>query len=800
VPHPVAANDEVERPRPDVNRTVKVADDDGIAPGIEPGHRDLRPEVGADDGADLGVLSAGMARPCGQRNAEVGVNEAVDRHGDPVAKHPAQHPVAMIAGGETVAVGEKERSPLRGDADRVGEGVESDFPLKEGTGPPVVIAAQEEDGEAGARQGLESGQDGEAARGNGVAILEPEVEEIAHEDEGGGLPRDLLEEFEESPLLLPFALRGGRADMGVADEVDGPPGAARVVGKLHRPLIPDGRPATNAARASCTPRQGFYDDAGGIRFRGRKSPGEVDDMTRTLKRRPAFRAAGFLAGGTLLAGLVLGILFSSALEWPGAGRADQNRGGRGSATPGRQSLAPPAEGADPPAGEFPLKSPFVAVARQVVPAVVYVDAARRMPHPPIPDDRIHGDVLRRLFPDDGRDEIVMPSSGSGFIFDDEGYILTNNHVVAGASDITVHLSDGRNFAGEIIGSDDKTDVAVLRIRPRDGEAPLPVVRLGDSDAVEVGDWAIAIGNPLGQLEGSVTVGVISAKGRSDLDIVGGGPDYQDFLQTDASINFGNSGGPLVNTRGEVIGINTAINPTGQGLGFAIPVNMARNVSAQLIATGRVTRGYMGVVPQQLTAELAEGLGLATYRGILVAHVESGGPADRAGLRVKDVITAIDGVEVLEVNRFRRLVAEAPVGEDLTLRVLRDGQAQIRRVSLAERPDEAAAVPPRRELPADDRPAEWFGARLEPMSRDLAEQFEVDFMPGLAVTAIEAGSPADDAGLIEGDIVLELNEKPVRTLDDWGRIMEAARGRTRPLVLLVSRNGVATYVALRGGSR
>jgi serine protease Do len=439
----------------------------------------------------------------------------------------------------------------------------------------------------------------------------------------------------------------------------------------------------------------------------------------------------------------------------------------------------------------------VAVARVVVPAVVYVDANRRVAHPAIPDDKIHGDLFRRFLPPGGGEgnEMNFPSSGSGFIFDDQGHVMTNNHVVEGASDITVHLIDGRAYPGELIGSDDKTDVAVLRVVVPAGDPPLPTLRLGDSDSVQVGEWAMAIGNPLGQLEGSVTVGVISAKGRADLEIMGGGPDYQDFIQTDASINFGNSGGPLVNTRGEVIGINTAINPTGQGLGFAIPINMARNVGRQLIASGSVTRGYMGIVPQALTPELAEGMGLSVNRGILITHVEEGGPADRAGIRQKDVILSLDGQPVTEVNRFRRFVAETPVGEDVTLEILRAGRTMSRTVQLARRPDDREAKAPA-PPPEPETPAEWMGARLEPLTRELAEQLSISYAAGLVVSDVEDGSPADEAGLGPGDVIVEVNETPIRTLDDWREALDRLKSRRRPIVLLLNRNGVATYLAIR----
>jgi serine protease Do len=495
-------------------------------------------------------------------------------------------------------------------------------------------------------------------------------------------------------------------------------------------------------------------------------------------------------GLALVPGLAVGLTLSGAFDWIPAGLA--------TAPPAWS--APPSEPATSPDDEVRIPpSPFVAVARRVVPAVVYVDADRRAPAGDAAADPDTPDLFRRLFPYDDRDEAILPSSGSGFIVDADGHILTNNHVVAGADQITVHLGDGRSYRGEIIGTDDKTDVAVLRIRPPSGDPPLPVVRLGDSEQVEVGEWAMAIGNPLGQLEGSVTVGVISAKGRADLDIMGGGPDYQDFLQTDASINFGNSGGPLVNARGEVIGINTAINPTGQGLGFAIPINMAKLVSDQLIADGRVTRAYMGIVPQALSGELAEGLGIDTRRGILVAHVEAGGPAEMAGLRTKDVITEFDGQPVEEVNRFRRFVAEARVGHQARLTVIRDGRKMVKNVELVRRPDDQPEGRPG-PRPPEAAPTEWLGARFEPMSRELADDWQIEYEPGLAVTDVLPGSPAEEAGLAEGDVVREVNDRPVRSLEEWRMAMESARGRTRPLVLLVSRGGVVSFVAVRMGDR
>lgn len=446
-----------------------------------------------------------------------------------------------------------------------------------------------------------------------------------------------------------------------------------------------------------------------------------------------------------------------------------------------------------------MPSPFVAVARRVVPAVVYVDTKRTFVHPDVDGgapDAERDDLMRRFFPRAvPREEIEIPSSGSGFIIDAEGHILTNNHVVSEADEITVHLADGRYYPARVIGTDAKTDVAVIALNREAGDAPLPVLALGNSDSVEVGEWAVAIGNPLGELEGSVTVGVISAKGRSDLSIAGGGPDYQDFLQTDASINFGNSGGPLVNTRGEAIGINTAINTTGQGLGFAIPINMARNVATQLIATGTVTRAYVGIVPQPLTPKLAEGLGLRGQRGVLVASVERGGPADQAGLRQKDVIVMFNGLRITEVNRFRRMVAEAPIDTDVTFGVLRGGKSLDIRVHLARRPDDVAqALPPRHPRLTEKAP-DFLGAELTALTRKLAEELEISEVEGVVVVGVAPGSPSAEAGLEEGDVLLELNDHPVRTPEECQSELRAARGAGRPLLVQVLRNGTTSYLAL-----
>src|SRR5262249_13390358 len=267
-------------------------------------------------------------------------------------------------------------------------------------------------------------------------------------------------------------------------------------------------------------------------------------------------------------------------------------------------------------------------------------------------------LFRRFFGDDTpKRPQFRPSSGSGFIIDTQGHVLTNNHVVRDADQITVTLNDKRQFKAKVVGTDPETDVAVVKIDAGD----LPTLPLGDSDDLRVGDWAIAIGNPLGELRGSVTVGVISAQGRSNLNIFGGTPGFQDFIQTDASINFGNSGGPLCNIRGEAIGINTAINPSGQGIGFAIPINLPNAVADQLVAHGSVKGAQMGVMLAELTPDIAEGFGLDTQDGVLISNVMKDSPAEKAGLKRNDVIVEFDGKPVSDMQKFRIRVADTDIG-------------------------------------------------------------------------------------------------------------------------------------------
>jgi serine protease Do len=444
----------------------------------------------------------------------------------------------------------------------------------------------------------------------------------------------------------------------------------------------------------------------------------------------------------------------------------------------------------PPLGSAIEPSPFVAVAEQVMPGVVNIDTRKTVTSGrDFGFDEPFGRLFRDLIPDFREREYEVPSYASGFIFREDGYVVTNNHVVTDADEIVVRLPDETEYPAEVVGTDPNTDIAILKID--DGD--LPVVRLGDSDAIKVGDWAIAIGNPFGRLEGSVTVGVISAKGRSALNIMGGTPALQDFIQTDASINFGNSGGPLVNIRGEAVGMNTAINPLGQGIGFAIPINMVKHVASEIIEFGKVSWGYMGILPQEIDKDLADALDVEPKTGILVGSVVEGSPADKAGMRRRDIIVELDGERVSgDVDDFRLSVAEKGMGKEVDVVVLRDGDRKKLTVELGERPTESAQAGERRER------ENWLGLSVDDVegtqgSRHAPPEVE----SGVVVVGVEQGSPAYEEGIRPGDLIEELNGEEVRDLDDYERLAREARDQgDKPVLFLVRRDDMNRYVAVK----
>ncbi|MDY6904905.1 MAG: DegQ family serine endoprotease [Thermodesulfobacteriota bacterium] len=350
------------------------------------------------------------------------------------------------------------------------------------------------------------------------------------------------------------------------------------------------------------------------------------------------------------------------------------------------------------------------------------------------------------------------SLGSGFVIDEKGYIVTNNHVVKDADQIVVKLKNGDEFDAEVVGTDPKTDIALLKI---DGEGDLPSLKLGDSDNIRVGDWVVAIGSPFG-LEQTVTAGIVSAKGR----VIGAGP-YDDFIQTDASINPGNSGGPLLNMKGEVVGINTAIVASGQGIGFAIPANLAKNIIGQLQSEGKVTRGWLGVGIQPVSKEIAEYYNLEDGKGALVTEVFPGDPADNAGIKPQDIILEVDGKKVEDSHDLSATIADIPVGEKVTIKALRDGKHKTFHVEIAKRDDEKVAEQQRPGSSQD----EALGVQVADITEDVARQLNLNTTEGVYVSDIAQGSKADMAGIQRGDVIREINHKPIRNVDDYQAIID-----------------------------
>ena len=431
---------------------------------------------------------------------------------------------------------------------------------------------------------------------------------------------------------------------------------------------------------------------------------------------------------------------------------------------------------------------FVNLSKKLSPVVVNISttqvsegAGQNVPSPFGEEDPF-GEFWRRFFGNPGpRGPFRQRSLGSGFIIDGDGSILTNNHVVENAEKIVVKLSDGRELEARVVGRDPKTDLAVIKINAKED---LSVATLGDSDTVEVGEWVVAIGNPFG-LDNTITAGIVSAKGRH----IGAGP-YDNFIQTDASINPGNSGGPLINLRGEVVGINTAIfsrSGTNIGIGFAIPINLAKELVPQLKTKGKVVRGWLGVVIQRVTPEIAESLGVDSSRGALVASVAKDGPAERAGVKVGDVIVEFDGKEIRDSNDLPILVARTPVDRKARLRVLRDKKEVVLTVTIGELKEE--------EIVASAKERGELGLTVQRLTPQIAESLGLERVEGLVITAVEPGSAGDEAGLRRGDVILEIDRKPVRSLPDYRKAIEGAR-KGKGILFLVRRGETTLFLALK----
>jgi serine protease Do len=390
------------------------------------------------------------------------------------------------------------------------------------------------------------------------------------------------------------------------------------------------------------------------------------------------------------------------------------------------------------------------------------------------------EFFRRFFGEPQR-RIPTRSLGSGFLISPDGYIVTNSHVVRGATDINVTLWDGRTFKAKIVGVDDATDIAVLKIDATN----LPYLKFGDSNELRVGDWVIAIGNPFG-LGHTVTVGVVSAKGRS-LGIT----RYEDFIQTDAAINPGNSGGPLINIKGEVVGINTAIlNPSGMsvnaGIGFAIPSSLAKDIVPTLIAKGKVERAWIGVYIQEVTPEIAKQLGLKEAKGALVSDVVPGSPADKVGIKRGDVIIEFDGKKVESWRQLPIMVSLSPVNKKAKLKIIRDGKELEFEVVLAKMPEEQELA---RHQPPEQRRTPEQGVELKQFGITIQ-----DSPDGPKVVSVEPGSPAQMAGIMPGDIIVEVNRKQVKNSSEIANILK----NQKSALFLINREGRTIFVAIRVG--
>ncbi len=428
---------------------------------------------------------------------------------------------------------------------------------------------------------------------------------------------------------------------------------------------------------------------------------------------------------------------------------------------------------DVPTDILSTQKAFSTVSKKVTPSVVNISTVSRKKiiQPFFEANPLFEDFFGA--PQTRRDK----SLGSGFLISKDGYIVTNDHVVRDAESIQVKLSNDKVYDAKVVGGDQKTDIAVIKINAAD----LPAAVLGDSDKLEVGQWAIAIGNPFG-LDRTMTVGVISATGRSNMGI----ETYENFIQTDASINPGNSGGPLLNVYGEVIGINTAIVAAGQGIGFAIPINMAKPVFSQLIQKGSVSRGYMGVTIQPVTEELAQSFGLKQAKGALVNDVMKGGPADKAGIRQGDVITALNGNEVKDPSHLQRLVAEAGIGKVAKISIFRDGKALELSITLAS----ADSAPKQRQR-------EERGGRQQAGEADLLGLIVEDSEQGDGVVVVDAvqGGIAAESGIRRGDVIVSINRKKTPTAAEYARVIQQA-GRGGALTILARRGNASIYFALR----
>jgi serine protease Do len=444
-----------------------------------------------------------------------------------------------------------------------------------------------------------------------------------------------------------------------------------------------------------------------------------------------------------------------------------------------------------------LSDAFATSAKKAMPAVVSIKVEKTITTSQLsPDQQLNdpfgqfgNDFLRQFFGDQlpqlqTPKKYIEEGQGSGFIISKDGYILTNNHVVGDVDKITVELQDGRRFTNaKVIGSDAGTEVALIKIEGND----FPVLPMGNSKNMEIGDWVIAIGNPFGLSE-TVTVGVVSAVGRSNVGIA----TYEDFIQTDAAINPGNSGGPLINLDGQAIGINTAIySESGgyMGIGFAIPIDMARSIEEQLKTNGKVIRGYLGLAGQDITSDMAELLGLKSDKGIIITTVIKASPSDKAGLMSRDIILEMDGKKVESYDVFRNDIANMKPDTKVNLTISRDGKTQNITVTLGER--ESSNKPT---LKTPPKSKESLGVDVQNVTSNVAKQFGYPEGVGVIVTSVSSGSPASLAGIQPGDVIQSVDRQEVNNVDEFEKAVNNAKGNK--ILLLVRHNDLSQFVVVQ----
>ncbi|HXZ24884.1 MAG TPA: DegQ family serine endoprotease [Nitrospiria bacterium] len=501
----------------------------------------------------------------------------------------------------------------------------------------------------------------------------------------------------------------------------------------------------------------------------------------------------WIVGSVMISiGIMIGLLLATDIDWFPSVRTVQEP----TASATSPAPAPLRTGGPPPPASASDNQLFVKVAESATPAVVNVSTSRvikgrqggSQQNPMFEDP-----FFRRFFGDDFFRQFQTPPSrreqslGSGVIVDPNGYIVTNNHVVAQADEIKVLLADKREFTGKVVGSDPKTDVAVVKIDAKD----LPTIPWGDSGELKVGEYVLAIGNPFG-LNQTVTMGIISAVGRANVGIA----DYEDFIQTDAAINPGNSGGALVNTRGQLIGVNTAIfSRSGgyMGIGFAVPSNMVRLVMTSLIKEGKVTRGWLGVSIQEVTSELAKQFGLQEAKGALVSDVLKDTPADRAGLKRGDIVIKHNGHDIANAGQLRNLVAETEVGRQVDVTIIRDKREKTLTIKIDEQPKELAGGGGGSPAPSENEALS--GLEVQQLTPDLADQLNLPHsLTGVVITTVEDGSLAEEAGVRAGDVMVEINRQAIKSLNDYQRIGRQLKPG-ESVLLLLNRNGQMLFVTL-----